>query len=136
MASLLGRVWGNPKFSHQCVLSVNCICFNLSLNSIFTWDLCQCTTVPMERLLYFTRMIRSLNVIERRRAEESLQSLLSSAVNSSARQGFIFTTSVSPETHLLPQRPASLRPEAPSASYKCSVLSLRSRVQKWEQLHH
>lgn len=136
MASLLGRVWGNPYVSHQCILSANCTCINLSLNSIFTWDLCQCTAPPVERLLYFTRMIRSLNVIEKRRTEEPLQPLLFSTVDSSARQGFIFTTSVSPETHLLPQRPASLRPGAPSASHKCGVLSLRPRVHKWEQLHH
>lgn len=74
-----------------------------------------------QRKLYFTRTLWSLDVIEKGCAESSLSLLLTSTPDPSALQGFIFTTLLSPKTHLLPQRDGLALP----LNAKCFGLSLR-----------
>lgn len=100
--------------------------FNLKLGCISV------SSSPRQRIFYLTRMIWSLDVIERRREEKSLGPLLSSTLDSSALQGIIFKTSQSPKTHLLPQclgLPVTL-------NTKCVILSLGPQVHKRKRLQH
>lgn len=100
--------------------------FNLQLGCMSV------SSSPRERIFYFTRMIWSLDEIERRCEEKSLSPLFSSTLDSSALQGIIFKTSQSPETHLLPQclgLPVTL-------NIKCVVLSSGPQVHKWKWLQH